>query len=170
MDVNADDACPKICTKNGLRTCSACETPGQFYSEFLQRGQEYLQQKLIFSSLSSPESQNSKTSALDDSLSLPASDCSTVEDNKHLLCNPTVSTYAINNRLQITPKTKKIETLFSLVSKLKKLLYEKNTFSRVLGQLQAEFADKPYLFIFIRSQLHMQGRSNKGWRWSTTEK
>ncbi|CAL1273975.1 unnamed protein product [Larinioides sclopetarius] len=76
-----------------------------------------------------------------------------------------------NGYLQVTPKTRKIKTLLSNVSKLKKRLYENSSASRLLGQLQAKLADKPYLYQFIHSQIRMiQCRSSKGRRWSAKEK
>ncbi|GBO27697.1 Transposable element P transposase, partial [Araneus ventricosus] len=90
--------------------------------------------------------------------------CSTTE-----LCSPTPSRDTIGH-LQVTPKTRKIKTLRSSVSKLKKKLYEKRSSSRFLGQLKAKLADKPHLYNFVTSQLKMQCKDIKGRRWTAKEK
>ncbi|GBO42663.1 hypothetical protein AVEN_232628-1 [Araneus ventricosus] len=107
----------------------------------------------------------------------PASQCPTVEVNdtehsysRNILSTPTTSSHNSSGHLQVTPKTRKIKSLLSSVSKLRKRLYEKRSSSRLMGQLQAKLADRPYLFQFISSQLRMQGKSTKGRRWPAKEK
>ncbi|GBM30910.1 hypothetical protein AVEN_9794-1 [Araneus ventricosus] len=116
-----------------------------------------------------PSTTSDNLSALPSPASVEVSDtepsCSTL-----LVSSPTASTPDTSGRLQVTPKTKKIKTLLSSVSELRKRLYENRTSSHLLGQLQAKLADKSDLFKFIQSQLRMQCRSSKGRRWSAKEK
>ncbi|CAL1295343.1 unnamed protein product, partial [Larinioides sclopetarius] len=107
----------------------------------------------------------------------PASQYPSVEVDTEPSCSrnidssPEESCINSNGYLQVTPKTRKIKTLLSNVSKLKKRLYENRSASRLLGQLQAKLAEKPYLYQFIHSQIRMiKCRSSKGRRWSAKEK
>ncbi|GBN73210.1 hypothetical protein AVEN_31999-1, partial [Araneus ventricosus] len=212
MDTTADTAYPKIRFRNGLRTCSVCETPGRILFRIPPDENRYkkwfsalkwnvppeklkyilanakvcdrhfseacftstLKERLIKFACPHitedlPSTTSDNLSALPSPASVEVSDtepsCSTL-----LVSSPTASTPDTNGRLQVTPKTKKIKTLLSSVSKLRKRLYENRTSSRLLGQLQAKLADKPDLFKFIQSQLRMQCRSIKGRRWSAKEK
>ncbi|KAF8784240.1 hypothetical protein HNY73_011530 [Argiope bruennichi] len=46
MDVNTDDACPKIRTKNGLGRVMCVKLLDKFYSEFLQKRTDMISQAI----------------------------------------------------------------------------------------------------------------------------